>query len=51
MQVAKRTRGELIYADLGAVPLHNKPAIPPPPEDKVIYSDAREVVPKVDHSS
>ena len=37
----------LIYADLGTVPLHNKPAIPPPPVDKVIYSDARDYKPKV----
>ena len=40
-------RGEIIYADLGSVPLHNKPAIPPPPIDRVIYSDAREFKPKV----
>ena len=47
MQSVARGRGELIYADLGSVTPCNKPAIPPPPADRVIYSDAREFKPKV----
>ena len=44
----KVKRGELIYADLGSVPLPSKRPIPPPPIEKVVYSDAREFMkPKV----
>lgn len=34
------SNGEIVYADQ---PLYNKPAIPPTPIDRVIYSDAKEV--------